>query len=381
MRAGGNVVILYIEEYTYSQKEGVVRRTQKPSIETHWKVTMTVALVLALIFFWPLLGAICFAAIMAFLFYPMYRWFCKFLPSVISVVGTLIVSVCVIALPIALVLIVAIAQGVSLASDIAHTLQVSSNNSTLQGIEKIVGQVNEILAPLFNGQVTLSVSGVRNFFADTLPPLIKALVSAAVGFASSFPTLLTFVTVYFFLFIAFLMSGKSILEQLRVISPFNNKTTELYFVRTGGMIKASMLSQLLIAFILSFLTAILLLLLGLGPYFFFLVIVMTLLNMIPLGSGLIVYPIAIIAILLGNVAGGIWVIIIYSFVICNLDNMLRPKLIPKNVQLVPALMTLAVFCGIQYFGILGVVYGPVIAIILLTTFETYIDYKRRMSSG
>lgn len=347
-------------------------------IEPHWKVTGILAVVLSLLFFWPLLGAICFAAIMAFLFFPLYRWLNRHLPSVVAVWTTVVLSVCVVAIPVAITLMVAIAQGITFANQIAETLQLSSSNATIDQTEKVVNQINSIVAPLSNGQVQFDKSTVQSFFTNTMPELIKSLITVIVGFASSLSWVISFGTVYLFVFAAFLANGEKIIEKIRLLSPFADQTTKLYFMRIGGMIRASMLGQLVVAFVLAVLTAFLLILIGLGPYFFFLVIVMTLLNMIPLGSGLLVYPLAIIAILLGNVVGGIWVILIFSFVICSLDNIMRPRLIPKSVQIAPALMTLAVFCGIFYFGLLGVVYGPVIAIVLLTTLETYLEYRRRM---
>lgn len=345
-------------------------------VETHWRVTILIAALLALVFFWPLLGVICFAAIMAFLFYPLYTRIARYLPVFFAATGTVFVSVVIVAVPIAVVLLVAIAQGATLAMNIAEELQLTVTNPSDYIIDDIAAQINGVTVPISSGQVQINAESIRSFFSETLPVIIRSVITIIVNFASSLPSTVAYMTVYIFLFAAFLVNGKMVVERLKVVSPFNDRMTKLYFTRVGSMIRASMLGQLLIAFVLAVLTAILFILINLGPYFFFLVIIMTLLNMIPLGSGVIVYPLAIIAILFGNVAGGFWVIVIYSFVICSLDNVMRPRLIPKNAQIAPALMTLAVFCGIFYFGILGVVYGPVIAIVLLTTFETYVEYRQ-----
>lgn len=181
-----------------------------------------------------------------------------------------------------------------------------------------------------------------------------------------------------FLFLYMLARGAKILDDLRTISPFDRKTTALYFSRMGAMIKASMVSQLLIAFILAVLAALtLLVFIGGGEYFFFMVGVLTILNMVPLGSAPLIYVICAVAIASGNISGGIWTLIIYQLLICNIDNIMRPRLIPKSVRLNAGLMVLSVFSGLYYFGALGLVYGPLIIIMLLTTYETYVEYVRK----
>jgi len=59
-------------------------------------------------------------------------------------------------------------------------------------------------------------------------------------------------------------------------------------------------------------------------------------------------------------------------VVTNIDNVLRPILVPKEARLDPALMLLAVFSGIAMFGFWGIVLGPVLMIIIVTTISVYL---------
>ena len=128
--------------------------------------------------------------------------------------------------------------------------------------------------------------------------------------------------------------------------------------------------QLLISVIISFLSAILMIFLGLGEYFFLLFVIFTVLNMIPLGCGILFIPICVIAILLGNVVPGIIVLALYM-IVSNLDSLIRPKIMPKGASLSAGLTMLAAFGGIGLFGLLGVVYGPILMIMVVTTIELY----------
>ena len=70
--------------------------------------------------------------------------------------------------------------------------------------------------------------------------------------------------------------------------------------------------------------------------------------------------------------GGIFVIAFHIVVVTNIDNVLRPILVPREAKLDPALMLLSVFAGITMFGFLGIVIGPVVMIVIVTTISVYL---------
>jgi predicted PurR-regulated permease PerM len=77
-------------------------------------------------------------------------------------------------------------------------------------------------------------------------------------------------------------------------------------------------------------------------------------------------------ILFGNVFGGVFVIAFHLVVVTNVDNVLRPILVPREARLDSALMLLAVFAGIAMFGFWGIVIGPVLMIVVVTTISVYL---------
>jgi predicted PurR-regulated permease PerM len=101
-------------------------------------------------------------------------------------------------------------------------------------------------------------------------------------------------------------------------------------------------------------------------------IVLTALSVIPLGGGIITIPFGIGMILFGNVIGGLFVVVFHLVAVTNIDNFLRPILVPREARLDPALMLLAVFAGIAMFGFWGIVIGPVLMIVIVTTISVYL---------
>jgi predicted PurR-regulated permease PerM len=116
---------------------------------------------------------------------------------------------------------------------------------------------------------------------------------------------------------------------------------------------------------------------GLHQVFFFMFLLLTVLSIIPLGSGVVTLPIGVILLFTGQVWQGLVVIIGHLLIVTSIDNILRPHLVPKSVHLNSALTILSVFAGIAMFGFLGVVIGPVVMIMILTTIQLYVAVQQQ----
>ncbi len=314
---------------------------------------------------------------MAFLFSPLHRRFSKHMPESISAILILVISSLIFIIPLILILFVVINQAFSLAHSLQN-LSINPGSSLYQLSGPVVTSINKFMAPIVGNPTFISSSSVVKFVHEIIPNVINAMTNAFSGFVSNLPKLFTSTIIYLFLFMAFLKHNKSILRIAKSISPFEDKQSDKYFEKSGLIVTASLRGQFIISITTAVSSALLLgLTLGLWPYFFLFVILLTLLGMVPLGSGIIVIPIGIIAMLTGDTWGGLWCLLIYLTIICNIDSVLRPHLIPKKANLIPAVTTLATFCGIYYFGTLGIVYGPLIVILLMTTLDIYISTHPR----
>ncbi len=111
---------------------------------------------------------------------------------------------------------------------------------------------------------------------------------------------------------------------------------------------------------------------GFHDGFFIFAILLSALSVIPLGGGVVSIPFGIGMALFGNVGGGLFVIAFHVLVVTNIDNVLRPILVPRAARLDSALMLLSVFSGIAMFGFLGLVIGPVLMIVVVTTISVYL---------
>jgi len=146
--------------------------------------------------------------------------------------------------------------------------------------------------------------------------------------------------------------------------------------KMGAMVKGTVKGQFIIALIQGILGAASIYIAGFHDAFFVFAILLIALSVIPLGSGIVTIPFGIGMMLFGNVAGGAFVVLFHLIAITNVDNFLRPILVPREARLDPALMLLSVFSGIAMFGFFGIILGPVLMIVIVTTIAVYLQVYR-----
>jgi len=96
-------------------------------------------------------------------------------------------------------------------------------------------------------------------------------------------------------------------------------------------------------------------------------------SLIPgIGTLLVWVPVGIVQIATGHVAAGL-VQLIYSSLTVGIasDYVIRPRLVGREKNIPAILMFIALFGGVQVFGIIGLLLGPVIATLSVAVLKTY----------
>lgn len=337
-----------------------------------WTIALVAVAVLTIWFLLPQLGVIIFTALMAFVFYPLYKRL-KRKNGGVAATLTLLTSFLVVVIPLIFIIIAAIGQLASFSESASQ----SQYWSRVPEIAKnAIDVANDIIAPLTGNAIRLTDQNIIEFLRTAVPTVARATGQFMLGLLGSLPQLGIAFILYVFLFVEFLRYGPELLKKIESISPFSPVVTQHYFEKIGLMAKAMVTGQLIISMIISVVAAGLLAFLGYGHLFFILFVLFTILNFIPLGSGIVLVPLALYAMFTGQFWPGLVVIVLY-YLFGNIEPVLRTWLIPKKIQLSVGLTMLATFCGIAYFGLLGVVYGPIIMIVIVTTLEFYSEYKSK----
>lgn len=165
--------------------------------------------------------------------------------------------------------------------------------------------------------------------------------------------------------------GDQILAVIRDALPLEKKQAEAILERTSDVVGASLYGVFSIAIVQGVLGGLAFWALGL-PSAIVWGVVMILLSMIPMLGAFVVWaPAALYLFANGHYLKGIFLVLWGTLVIGMIDNFLRPKLVGDRTKLHELLIFFAVLGGLQVFGILGIVLGPVVVAITLALVEVF----------
>lgn len=101
--------------------------------------------------------------------------------------------------------------------------------------------------------------------------------------------------------------------------------------------------------------------------------IMAVLAFLPIfGIGLVMLPAAVILAIGGHTGSAIFLGIFYILLSFGMEYLLKPKLVGSQVQMHTLLVFLAIMGGIAVYGVLGIIYGPLIITAFLTLSDIYL---------
>lgn len=114
-----------------------------------------------------------------------------------------------------------------------------------------------------------------------------------------------------------------------------------------------------------------LLILG-SPYAFLISVIISIIDSLPFfGSGFILWPWAIVQLLMGNTFLAVGYIIIY-LIITLMRQILQPKILGTQIGLHPLVTLISIYIGLKLIGVLGMIIGPIIAVMIKAIHEIYV---------
>ena len=338
-------------------------------------IMIGVLAILAIILVWQFVTSILLAFAVVVIMKPVYNWLLGrrwIKGSEIRATGaTMLIFVLVIAIPTVLIVGGAISQ----ASRFINALKLEELDLTFPGVvdwlkDALRGEGAEGIQFDLE-QISESIRQATITLGEWLANFISNLGESFVGFITN--ALIVLVIMYVML-PGYKRPGK---QDILEIVPFPNEITQLFLDKIDMMITAMFKGLFVIAIVQGLAMGAVLWVAGV-PYVMLFTLASMFLSLVPfVGISLVAWPIGIILILNGNIWQGIFVIAAFMLIIANIDTALRPRLVPKGAYLNPALVILSVLGGIGVMGFIGMIYGPVIMILLVTSIEVYTKYMLR----
>lgn len=323
----------------------------------------------------PYLDLIFSSIFIVTLFHPVYNFFRKRarMPEIIATLLSVILVIVVFVIPFSFIVNVTIKQIGTFYTDINQFLTGSSGLS--DPIKLLIEQINKLLSsfPIISFRVT--EEWLRAQLSSILSPVLGFVINRSIDIGSGIIGMIPVLVVLLFILWSAFPGYDRFIELIKRLSPLTEDLDNLYLTRVTAMVRGMVKGTFTISFIQGCVGGIALALLGV-PYAFFWTLLMIFLSIVPLGAGLITVPTGLILISIGRVWEGIAILLVQFIVISNVDNVLRPLLVPKEAELHPIVLLLGILGGVRVFGFLGIIYGPLIMVILVTSLEIYQRYYK-----
>jgi predicted PurR-regulated permease PerM len=326
-------------------------------------VLTTVAfLLLILDFLLPLF----WAAVLATVFFPLQRYYVAGLRGrrSLAALATILTIVGLVVVPLVLV-------GVAMSREV------------LQLHEQIQSGAIDPGAPLrYLREIAPRAGDYLSGFGVDVEALVQRLSTAAVAITQFVAAralgigqdVLRFVALFFlmlYILFFFLRDGGRLVATVIRVLPLGDERIRQLLAKFAEVSVATIKGTLVVGLVQGAIGGVLFWALGIpAPVFWGMV--MAAFSVLPaVGPGLVWGPAALILFGLGEIVKGIVLVAVGVLVIGLVDNVLRPILVGRDIQMPDYLVLLATLGGLGVFGISGFVIGPVIAAFFLVVWEIF----------
>src|SRR5215471_2296562 len=187
--------------------------------------------------------------------------------------------------------------------------------------------------------------------------------------------IVNFIVDYFIMVVALfflLRDSDYFAERARAISPLSNEQESMFVERFRTVARATVLGNLATTLTQGTVSAFTFFFLGLpNPLLWGLLI--ALLSLIPVfGAALIWVPWTIYLFVRGSIGKAFVLLVMQIVVVGSVDNILRPLFIRGGAKMHTLIVFFSILGAVAYFGITGILFGPLIFAIAIALLEFYV---------
>lgn len=322
----------------------------------------------------PYLGAIVLAFVLSLLCYPVHHWISNKMPTKPNLAATLscLLLVLVILVPASLVFAALVQQGLLVTKQIYLWLGQGGAEQLLQ--HPYLQQLQALAADKFPGdlltprQIIERLSEFAAGFSKELLNLSTKMLGDLTGLLFSF-VLMLFV-LYFLL-----RDHDKIVAAIQHYIPLSRSQKDALLSEAKLVARSAVLGSVLTAIAQGLAGGIAMAIVGFPGLFWG--TMMAFASFIPaVGTALIWLPASLYLFFTGDWGWGLFLAGWGVLVVGSIDNVLRPILMQGSSNMSTLLIFLALLGGIQLFGLIGVIYGPIIFALTLVLLRLYtIEFK------
>ena len=317
--------------------------------------------------FWPFMSVIVLAAVVTGIFKPLYNFLNKKISSLFASLLTCAL--------IFFILFIPTVFFVGILSKEAYGLYLMGKAGAISDQIKPLLESSKVLerANLFLSNLNIKITGeeVNKAISELGKFVGLFLFQQASSIASN--VLKFFMYFFFMLLIIYylLIDGGKLIAFIIDLSPLPREQDEKLIQKFKDMAGAILIGNGLCGLIQGVAGGVVFFFFNFNSPFLWGVI-MSLLAFLPIiGIGVVFIPVSIYLFLKARIASGIFFIVFYIILSGGIEYLLKPKLVGQRVKMHTLLVFFSIIGGLKMFGILGIIYGPLVATAFLTLTDIY----------
>ncbi len=343
---------------------------------TSFTILFLISLSLLFYIFWAYLPSIILALLITSVFYPLHLKLTKLLKQRNNI------SAIIMSIFIFLILVIPIAWFIKSLSEEAFDFYKKTTNAvSIRNIEERVKANPEIMKKM---RLIEKATGIKiNFkvIQDVARSIGKKIGLFLYKQISSGASNIINLLVHFFLMIliiyALLRDGERIKEYIIQIAPLPKNQIERIEDKFHEMAKAIIVGNGISGIVQGIMGSIGFLIFGLGSPILWGSVIAFMAFLPIVGASIVFIPATLILLIQGKTKTAIG-FFLYNIAYSSItEYIVKPKIIGQGMRMNPVLVFIGVLGGIKLFGIMGIIYGPLIITIFLTMAEIYKEeYKQ-----
>ncbi len=316
---------------------------------------------------WPFISIIVLAAVLTGVFNPFYALLKRKMRASLASLLTCFLVFVLIFIPIVLF--------VGILSKEAYDLYLMAKSAVLKEEIQVLFEKSQILDrinPLLSRfDFTITGEELNKAISEIGKSIGLFLYGQASAIASN---IFKFVLNFFFMLLIMyflLIDGDKMLSFIMDLSPLPDHQDQQLIQKFKDMAGAILVVNSLSGIVQGIFGGTVFALFGLKSPFMW-GLIMAILAFLPiLGIGVVFLPTAVYLFLSGRIPAAVFFIVAYIVVTVGIENFLKPKLVGQRVQMHVLLVFLSIMGGLKLFGILGIIYGPLVVTGFITLTDIY----------
>lgn len=336
-------------------------------------ILMGLVALLSIFIVFPFLTSIISGAILAYVFYPVYK-------KVNQYIGRKSISAFIVAVLIVLLVTVPMFFIVNTLTKETHYLYTRAKQQISSG--RIIGErclENTILCRGINDVNSLLENNTaREYIIGLLNKVLSFVTSKISSLIISLPKIILHLLITIFTTYYLLKDGKELIHRAAKIAPLKVHHQEQIITQIGDITYAVIYGSFIVALAQGTLGAFGFWLFGIKSFIWW-GVVMTFFAIIPfIGTWVVWIPASVFLAISGYLQGepsliwrGVGLFFFGLLFISTIDNILKPMIVAGRARVHPLLILIGILGGLFVFGLIGIIIGPLMLALLQTLLQIY----------